>query len=289
MLPSDSPYKGKKTPLGKENNPWPTSPRFFLFSSFLPSFLLSPTAMASAIVSAIAASATQSDVPRTDLSDAERGIDCAVLLHKKDVSEPMLRQMRAMSMRPDVDHARFMADCHPVKHSIVGQTSRLTDKVDPATVGGDQGCGVSAYCVGVSTGKLRLEKTKVQIEARLPRGSGPSGIFLPDQAYATETDLEAMLDAYATALDHLRTNYAARFSIDIGACITIPTRDELTPRWFRERCSILKQNPDEALRSLGTLGAGNHHCELSRDAQDQIWVVVRRPPWGAYSYALQQS
>ena len=212
------------------------------------------------------------DVPWTDLSDAERGIDSAILLRARDVPENTRRQMQAMSARPDVKHARFMADCHPVTHAMVGQTSQLTDKVDPATVGGDIGCGISAYLAGVATSKMRLERLKTQIEARVPRG--PSTIFPAGQAYATTTDLEAMLEAYGRALELLCANYLDRFGIDIRAHVPVPTPDQLTLEWFRERCAILKQNTDEAVRSLGTLGAGNHYIEISRDSRNQIWVVV---------------
>ena len=36
----------------------------------------------------------------------------------------------------------------------------------------------------------------------------------------------------------------------------------------------VKINTDRALRSIGTLGGGNHFIEVDRDSQDNLWLVI---------------
>jgi RNA-splicing ligase RtcB len=63
---------------------------------------------------------------------------------------------------------RIMPDCHKGKGSCIGFVSTFTDKIIPATIGVDQGCGMSVVELGKIT--IDLPKFDNQIKRSIPHG-----------------------------------------------------------------------------------------------------------------------
>ncbi len=121
---------------------------------------------------------------------------------------------------------RIMPDVHAGKGCTIGTTMTITDKVVPAMVGVDIGCGMET---------VRLAEHDIDFAAldELIRGSIPCGREIRDTLHPlnNETDL------------------------------------------FKLRCAP-HVRCERALRSLGTLGGGNHFIEVDRGEYDELYLVI---------------
>jgi RNA-splicing ligase RtcB len=122
---------------------------------------------------------------------------------------------------------RIMPDVHQGVIAPIGFTSTLTDKVVPAIVGVDIGCGVLSLHVD------------------------------------DEVDLQA-LDDYAR--EHIPTGHDIHQE---------PQRayEELRQN-IEKTCKRTGQDPNYVLRSLGTLGGGNHFIECGKSEKSGYWITV---------------
>ncbi len=44
--------------------------------------------------------------------------------------------------------------------------------------------------------------------------------------------------------------------------------------FFKKVCDMVGENYDDALKTLGTLGGGNHFCEIGYDEDNHIWIII---------------
>jgi tRNA-splicing ligase RtcB (3'-phosphate/5'-hydroxy nucleic acid ligase) len=140
----------------------------------------------------------------------------------------------------------IMPDAHAGAGCVVGFTAGLSDKVVPNVVGVDQGCGVAAWRLGsrVEIGE-KHEKLDQFIRAEIPFG---------------------------------RTVRPRPFDEGRLSALYQRTFDEGDFKGWRqgllETARATEQEGDYVLRSLGTLGGGNHFIEIDRDEQDGLWLVI---------------
>ncbi|MBR5264114.1 MAG: RtcB family protein [Clostridia bacterium] len=121
---------------------------------------------------------------------------------------------------------RIMPDVHAGKGCTIGTSMTLTDKVVPAMVGVDIGCGM--YTVKLPGRALNFKRLDQVIRERIPAGTR---IRKTPHPMAAEVRLEEL------------------------------------------RC-IRHVNVGRALRSLGTLGGGNHFIELDRNRRGELYLVI---------------
>ncbi|MDR2493630.1 MAG: RtcB family protein, partial [Spirochaetaceae bacterium] len=138
---------------------------------------------------------------------------------------------------------RIMPDAHPGAGTIVGFTATMNSYAAPSLIGGDIGCGVSAYNIGA--GSLPFDKLDRYIRAHIP-----FGVAVRNEAYPA---LEAVYDA-------------------------MPARGELPFRDFKRGIRKLTEARGlflpRILAGIGTLGGGNHFIELDRDEERNRWLVI---------------
>src|ERR1700731_3266921 len=73
-------------------------------------------------------------------------------IRRGKVDEMTYKQIKTMVQSSGISHARVMPDCQAATDCVVGFTAHLTDKVIPAWICNDIGCGIIAYRLGVLDG-----------------------------------------------------------------------------------------------------------------------------------------
>ena len=129
---------------------------------------------------------------------------------------------------------RIMPDVHAGKGSTIGTTMTVPDKVSPAMVGVDIGCGMETVMLDKADFAecTTIEEVFAKLD-ELIRNKIPSGMHCRDipHAYAAEIDLSEL-------------------------------------RCFREI------NSELAYKSIGSLGGGNHFIEVDKDDDGNFYLVV---------------
>ncbi len=141
---------------------------------------------------------------------------------------------------------RVMPDVHVGKGAVIGFTATLTDIVVPNMIGVDIGCGVSAWNLGKR--KLAADKLDKCIRKHIPLGEAVS----PE-----------IMDR-----DELETAFEGLSGTSTGCSF-----DEFWERLHRV-CESQGHNVDHVLRSIGSLGGGNHFIEVDKDRDKNLWLVI---------------
>lgn len=152
-----------------------------------------------------------------------------------DLGHEEIRMAKNVASLPFIfKHVALMPDVHLGKGALVGSVVATKDAIIPAAVGVDIGCGMYA----VKT-PFRAE----QLEGKLKK---------------IRLDLEA--------------------SIPVGFNEN-KDPDKTASNWqgwkdFKELHSGVQDLQGKAMRQLGSLGGGNHFCEVCLDTDDQVWLML---------------
>jgi tRNA-splicing ligase RtcB (3'-phosphate/5'-hydroxy nucleic acid ligase) len=158
------------------------------------------------------------------------------------VEDAAMRQLRNVSALPWTEGLAVMPDVHYGKGATVGSVIAMRGAVSPAAVGVDIGCGMSAVKTSLTASDLPgdLSRLRSKIEQAIPVGRG-----MHDEPVDP-----GRLHGYPTAG---WDDFWARFD---GVAETVKFR--------RER----------ARKQMGTLGAGNHFCEVCTDTEGSVWLML---------------
>ncbi len=161
-----------------------------------------------------------------------------------DLEASTRQQAERTSRLPIVaGHVALMPDAHLGLGATVGSVVPTEGAIIPACVGVDIGCGMAA---------VRTDLTESD---------------LPD-------DLEPMLAGIAKAIPAGMGRGHTGRRADAAA----ERRSKAADAWLRDHQPRTELDPKQrrsALDQLGTLGSGNHFCELCVDDADQsVWVVL---------------
>ena len=141
-------------------------------------------------------------------------------------------------------HTRIMADAHAGAGCVIGYTAKITDRIIPNLVGVDLGCGVLAINTGYELKDLgTLEKFDEFVHARIPTGK--------------EYSYENFKDSLNLRVALLVSSLSGRVYTDIFNI-----------------CEKTGQDFEYVINSLGTLGGGNHFCELGKGFDNSLWFFV---------------
>jgi RNA-splicing ligase RtcB len=133
-----------------------------------------------------------------------------------------------------------MPDVHAGKGAVIGFTATLTDKVIPNVVGVDIGCGV----LGIKLGKINVDFLDLD---RFIRVHIPNGCKVRCVAY---NELPKIIEK----------DFKLSFAKFYNSVVSISAKMQLEHPYF--------------LKSLGTLGGGNHFIELDKDQDDNVWLII---------------
>ncbi|MFJ2648528.1 RtcB family protein [Streptomyces sp. NPDC087420] len=158
------------------------------------------------------------------------------------VEDIAMQQLRNVATLPWVRGLAVMPDVHYGKGATVGSVIAMQGAVCPAAVGVDIGCGMSAVKTSLTANDLPgdLSRLRSRIEQAIPVGRG-----MHDEA----VDPVGM-DGFP----------AARW-------------DDFWGR-FDGIAEAVKFRQERAVKQMGTLGAGNHHCEVSLDSSGYVWLSL---------------
>ncbi len=181
-----------------------------------------------------------------------------IFLPKEEVDEETLKQINIMVDEPTTNHARFMPDCHKSSGCCVGFTNMIKKGVVPNYVGGDIGCGILSYNSGL---KLR-EKNYPKIE-KIIRDVVPMGENVHKIPIVNESIMDKIYEISNKHLVNLRKLYD-----------DIPEDFKYDSTYFNNLCNKIKCNKGHILKSLGTLGSGNHYFEINVDSDNNAYFTV---------------
>ncbi|MBZ4419749.1 RtcB family protein [Myxococcus sp. RHSTA-1-4] len=145
------------------------------------------------------------------------------------------KQLRHIAAQPyTVEHVAAMPDVHVSSGVAVGTVFATGHHVVPGALGGDLGCGVSAY--------------------RFPTPETPLG-----------------RDVLEPLLARLAREVPVGDAIHRGRGVPLPPELESPPLSTQKLRHAWERL---APRHLGTLGGGNHFLELDRDAEGNVWLLL---------------
>ncbi|MFD9907664.1 RtcB family protein [Streptomyces sp. NPDC059063] len=153
-----------------------------------------------------------------------------------------MQQLRNVTTLPWIKGLAVMPDVHFGKGATVGSVIAMHGAVCPAAVGVDIGCGMSAVKTSLTASDLPadLSRLRSKIEQAIPVGRG-----MHDEAVDP-----GRLHGFASAG---WKDFWARFD---GIADSVKFREE------------------RATKQMGTLGSGNHFCEVCIDGEGFVWLML---------------
>jgi len=155
------------------------------------------------------------------------------------VEETALEQIKVVMNQKMVDGAkvRIMSDVHAGAGCVIGYTATMTDRVCVNLIGVDIGCGVLAY--KLTNKVIDFKKLDRTIKDRVPTGFNIHS--------------EINLDFVGSLGSEMEVFYKNVLNV----------------------CKETKQDYDYAMRSLGTLGDGNHYIEIDKNIETgELYLMI---------------
>lgn len=186
-------------------------------------------------------------------------IDSKIFIDRLMLDKGTMNQIREIIHHPSVDQSRFMPDCHRGKGCCVGFTSQLIERVVPKYIGGDIGCGILSYPIGTLLDVAQLPEINTKIRNLVPMGTFITETSQPlfEESIVTQEDIEWVCDEAFSEGSFFAKMYKEKYNKDL----ICPIYDN---DWFKNLCSKCGIEYNYVLRSMGTLGGGNHYIELNR-------------------------
>ncbi|MFJ6052148.1 RtcB family protein [Streptomyces sp. NPDC092307] len=158
------------------------------------------------------------------------------------VEDSAMQQLRNVATLPWIKGLAVMPDVHYGKGATVGSVIAMKDAVCPAAVGVDIGCGMSAVKTSLTANDLPgdLSGLRSKIERAIPVGAGMHKEAVdPSRLYGfSEAGFGDLWERFDYVTDAVK---------------------------FRR---------DRAMRQMGSLGQGNHFCEVCIDASGSVWLML---------------
>ncbi|MFJ4781488.1 RtcB family protein [Streptomyces sp. NPDC088762] len=158
------------------------------------------------------------------------------------VEDGAMQQLRNVATLPWIKGLAVMPDVHYGKGATVGSVIAMKDAVCPAAVGVDIGCGMSAVKTSLTANDLPgdLSKLRSRIEQAIPVGAG---------MHREPVDPARLYGFREAGFGDLweRFDYVA---------------------------DAVKYRRDRAMRQMGSLGQGNHFCEVCIDTSGSVWLML---------------
>lgn len=194
------------------------------------------------------------------------------------VESGVFDQARNTANTMGVEHVCVLPDCHSGYGAPIGSVVVSTDRVIPGPVGFDVGCGMALYLTSA-----RAEELRDRLKRRAVIDAIDRGIAMGEGKQAThDVDLSEALVLAAIN----------------GGSYALAERGLIPKSWI-ERCERpvhahqgldMRQIPERAYRGfkqLGTLGGGNHFCELQEvKLPDDETLRAIATEWGLFDGQL---
>ncbi|GAB2546435.1 RtcB family protein [Nocardia heshunensis] len=172
--------------------------------------------------------------------------------HEHEVEPAALQQLRNIAQLEWVYGVRVMPDVHLGKGATVGSVIAMKDAVAPAAVGVDIGCGMEAVLTSLTAADLpdNLHSLRSRIEAAVPVG------FAAHDDPVNVNRLNAEVFGQRAAGTTMRAGWDRFWK----------SFDALDP--------AVQSRESKAHKQMGTLGGGNHFCEVCLDSEGRVWILL---------------
>ena len=187
--------------------------------------------------------------------------DTKVFLNRSDVDDETFNLVSKMHSSPVLDHIRVMPDCHSSSYCCVGMTSLIDDKVIPQIVGGDIGCGIIAYNLNKILKEKQYKKIDDYVKEKIPMGDRSHKKPIVD-----DENMESIYKKCNVKLEFLMERFPNynynKFKFDKNYYSKLVSKLDV------------KTGSTNFLRSLGTLGGGNHYIEFNKEENGNCYVSI---------------
>ena len=151
------------------------------------------------------------------------------------------------------NYIAIMPDTHAGSGAVIGFTMPMTDKVIPNVVGVDIGCGMLIFKIIKNILGLYSKK---EIDERIRE-------YIP---FGTSVNILDKIDlrthpVFWTVANMKLKSFVVKYNSKYGTNYTI---EDYNYDWLSNKCDEIEINLDRVLKSLGTLGGGNHFIELDK-------------------------
>ena len=178
-----------------------------------------------------------------------------------DIDEETYGLAKEMSKSPVFNNIRIMPDCHSSSYCCVGMTSLIHDKVIPQIVGGDIGCGISCINLNKVIKEKQYEKIDAKVKELIPMGERNHRVPV-----VTDDIMDRIYDVCNCHLEKIKTMFP-----------DYPFGDfKFNNNYYKALIKRAKSNVSSSnyLKSMGTLGGGNHYIEFNREDNGNCFLTV---------------
>ena len=177
-----------------------------------------------------------------------------IYLDEVDIDESTKVQVQTFLNHPALSHSNIaiMPDCHAGKGAVVGFTMTMNEYIIANLIGVDIGCSVLSY----NLGKVDVDLSELD---KFFNENIPSGFKVYNHKNPSGWVDERIRELY---------QYSNHFTKNISEIAQ-------------------KINPDKEdyfFNSIGSLGSGNHYCELGVDSSGNKWLTIHS---GSRNFGLQ--
>jgi RNA-splicing ligase RtcB len=157
----------------------------------------------------------------------------------------------------------IMPDCHKGNGAVIGFTMEMGDSVVPNVIGVDIGCGMLSLNMGPDFLK-NISRSNLD---DIIRTKIPFGTSVNDKSFKNINDQVKKEMSYLVNL--LSYNFHKRYC-GAETHYKVP---EITDRWLENKCDEIGMDYGRMLKSVGTLGGGNHFVEVGIDESRDYWIT----------------
>lgn len=209
---------------------------------------------------------------RTVITTSE-GKEAIIYLEDEFIEDSAKTQLLQIMSNDSVSNIRLQPDTHCGHGCLVGFTAKIKiDKVNPNFISGDIGCGIMTYPIGNK--KIDTYKVEEKIKKLIPMGNENKTGCYKEIPYEL-----SYLERYLEQANIKLKEFYEKFSDDINKIkeetkeeIVIP---EINLDYLDNLCKKIKINIESCMKSLGTLGGGNHFIEINIDEEtNEKYVTV---------------
>lgn len=154
----------------------------------------------------------------------------------------------------------IMVDAHAGKGSCVGFTMPMGDKIIPNIIGVDIGCAMLSVNIG-SRLDMALSLLDHKIRQRIPFGFN----------FNERPVLDMKKDFPWRRACSEAQKFALAYQEKFRAGINLPVYDM---GWFTKKCADIGCDLGRAIKSIASLGGGNHMCEVGISQNGDHWITV---------------
>lgn len=162
----------------------------------------------------------------------------------------------------------LMPDGHAGKGASVGFTMPMGDKIVPNVIGVDIGCGMLSANIGD-----KLNITLKELDDRIRRDV-PMGINTHERPFRINSNEKFCFEAHFpwNELNDELLLFTRAYNAKFGTNFNY---NKYTYKDFSALCKKIGMKPNRAELSIGTLGGGNHFCEVGRSENtENVWVTI---------------